>query len=249
MPGFEAGHAGLGQHTRSWASKALPMDGHSEGRVAGLGLRAGWPLGWAFWDHGGLTPMQAPPAWLLLYCALGLRLRGRRPPPQNPSGGPQALPWNHRPPPSLPSTGTLPATPPSPPRSPQGYSRSPHLARLLCTGIQRACVYVCACVCGYVMQEWCESQAHTQCPDPTGDGGAGSPGSLFLTRQPSGDSEDEAHFGSCFLQETSPVPEWHLCLLPESPVLRQPFGEPVPVRKITDRAAQCWGVQLMKMSP
>ena len=82
-----------------------------------------------------------------------------------------------------------------------------------------------------------------------GMGGAGSPGSLFLTRQPSGDSEDEAYFGSCFLQETSPVPERHLCLLPESPVLRQPCGEPVPVRKITDRAAQCWRVQLMKMSP
>lgn len=55
------------------------------------------------------------------------------------------------------------------------------------------------------------------------------------------DSEDETHFGSFFLQETSPVPERRFCLLPESQVLWQPFGEPVPVRKITDQVAQCWG--------
>ena len=85
-------------------------------------------------------------------------------------------------------------------------------------------------------------KAHAQCPDPAG-GGGGEQEALGLSSSRGslqGIQKTRPTLGAAFHRRQAQ--SWSsTSVYSESRLLQQPFGEPEPVRKITDRPAQCWG--------
>ena len=193
---------------------------------------------------GALTPVHEPPVWLLPCSARGVRLRGRQPPPQTPSGSPRPSvgPGTTAHLPLFPANTPLPhAALPCQPSGVLQVSR-PGLCCSVLGSRERVSIRVHACAGVCAMHARCQPRANAQGPHPAWGPdtllrGVGRRGPLWEL-PPAGEARPQ----SC----TSVYP-------PSPPGFRWLLGGgPVSVRKITkELTVSVLGhrVQLVKTSP
>lgn len=155
------------------ARDALPLVGAAEVTVRvgssvwdrGRGRR--W-AGHAGGHPGALIPVHELPVWLLPCSARGVRLRGRQPPPQTPSGSPRpsAGPGTTAHLPLFPANTPLPhAALPCQPSGVLQVSR-PGLCCSVLGSRERVCTCVHACAGVCAMHARCQPRANTRGPHP-----------------------------------------------------------------------------------